>query len=150
MKKISLSIILLMLSIVTFAQVDIKKLYDQAGMAEEMQLWDDAIMLYKKIIVYAPDSSAAYYRLGEAYASKGQDVENSENAIKFFRKYQELDPQGAEMNNVQTIINRLEFISMKSEQYDAKIEALQGRWVTTDWRTNADHRSWAIINIREA
>ena len=70
MKKISLSIILLMLSIVTFAQVDIKKLYDQAGMAEEMQLWDDAIMLYKKIIVYAPDSPAAYYRLGEAYASK--------------------------------------------------------------------------------
>lgn len=150
MKKISLSIILLMLSIVTFAQVDIKKLYDQAGMAEEMQLWDDAIMLYKKIIVYAPDSPTAYYRLGEAYASKGQDVENSENAIKFFRKYQELDPQGAEMNNVQTIINRLEFIAMKSEQYDAKIEALQGRWVTTDWRTNADHRSWAIIDIREA
>lgn len=150
MKKITLSIVLLMLSLGTFAQVDIKKLYDQAGMAEEMQLWDDAIMLYKKIIVYAPDSPAAYYRLGEAYASKGQDVENSENAIKFFRKYQELDPQGAEMNNVQTIINRLEFISMKSEQYDAKIEALQGRWVTTDWRTNADHRSWAIINIREA
>lgn len=48
MKKITLSIVLLMLSLGTFAQVDIKKLYDQAGMAEEMQLWDDAIMLYKK------------------------------------------------------------------------------------------------------
>ncbi len=150
MKKINLSIVLLFLSVCTFAQIDIKKLYDQAGMAEEMELWDDAIKLYKKIIVYAPDSPAAYYRLGEAYASKGQDVENSENAIKFFRKYQELDPQGAEMNNVQTIINRLEFVAMKSEQYDAKIEALQGRWVTTDWRTNDNHRSWAIIDIKEA
>lgn len=149
MKKIILFSIILFACFSSYAQSDVKKLYDYAQMAVDMNNTDDAIHYYEQIISLSPDDPRAYYELGCVYSSIKNDSDAAEKAIVCFKKYQLLDPYGAEANDIQTVVNRLEYAAGKIRQFDETIAGLQGRWATTDWRNDPYGNSWIILDFAE-
>jgi len=130
-------------------QASITKLYNQAQVAETMGNLDDAIELYGKILKIDPQFARGYLALGNVYVKKGQDVNSLQNAILNFTEYLRLNPNAENSEDVQTSLDKLEYILEKSEQRESNHELLLGRWASTDGKYDKYGRSLFILDIKE-
>jgi len=151
MKKSFYFIVFLSLSLSLQAQNEnITKMLDQAQMAVTMGYLDDAIDLYGKILQNNPQYAECYLELGNIYVKKGQDDVNAvQNAILNFQKYLELKPKAQNASDVQSSINKLEYVLKKAVQKQDNREFLQGRWASADARNNPNNNSLFILDFKE-
>jgi tetratricopeptide (TPR) repeat protein len=130
-------------------QMDIVKLYNQAQIAGEMGYLDDAIAKYKQILEINPNFAKGYLELGNIYLKKGQDVNSLENAIRYYTEYLRINPDAEDAAAVKASLDKLEFVLEKSSQKEVAKEFLQGRWASTDGKTNKYGTSALILDIQE-
>jgi len=89
MKKLSIIIGLLFLSISTFAQLsEQQKIIEQANQAYSSTDYENAISLYESVISAGYESSALYFNLGNAYFKEN----NIPAAILYYEKARKMDP----------------------------------------------------------
>jgi len=150
MKSIIYTIMFLSFSLSLYAQQeDIVKLYHQMQIATEMKNWDDAIALGKKVLSKNPQFAECYLDLGNIYLKKGQDINSLQNAITNFQEYLRLKPNAENATDVNTTLDKLEYVLEKAEQREDNRELLLGRWASTDGKSDQYNRSLFILDIKE-
>ena len=144
--------ILICFSITTLslqAQVDVEKLYNQAQMAVEMGYLDDAIDMYLQILKSNPKFAKGYLELGNIYLKKGENSNSIKNAISYFSQYLQVNPNAEDKETVKTTLDKLEYAWKKISQKEDNREFLQGRWASTDGKTEEYKQSSFILDMEE-
>ncbi|MDR0874098.1 MAG: tetratricopeptide repeat protein [Prevotellaceae bacterium] len=154
MKKLILLLSFTTLALSSYAQENnqdeetrrIMKMYNQAGMAMKMNNIDDAISRYEEIIRLAPDFPDTYMMLGDAYAKKTGDVSAVEKAIKAYQQYLQLNPQAENADEVQAVIDQMEYLFGTLHKKEEARANLIGRWASN---IDSDAPCLFILNIQE-
>lgn len=112
------------------------KKYVDRGMAvietaESLEDFNEAIIEFEKAKTYAPNWEDIYYNLGFVY----DKTEKYEEAIKNLRQYLKLVPDAEDADEVESMLNKIEYKNEKAAEKQNRYKDLLGIWDRYDSAT---------------
>ena len=93
--------------------------------------FEDALSEYKKALNLAPQYPELYKAIGDVHEKLGSTTNLSE-AIIYFNRYLELDPNAEDSRTIQDKVYALQYRQEKSAKQDYILDDLSGTWVAID------------------
>lgn len=121
-----------------------KKHFDRgsaaAENAESLEDFNEAINEFESARLYAPEWADIHYNLGILY----DKIEKYQEAIIYLRYYLSLEPNADDADEVQTMINKIEYKMEKAADKQNMYERLIGTWDRYDPETGEKLNSYTF------
>lgn len=146
MKKIILSVIVVIFSITIYAQKneEFNRHLTYAETAFKMGNYKDAIEEYEEVVKLNPNYADAWYNLAIICSEKLHTIDYLKKAIEYYKKYAALVP--AEKAVTEEKIFALEYRVKKGAQSEKHLESVLGFWKTTSYNPKTGQPD-AIIEV---
>jgi tetratricopeptide (TPR) repeat protein len=119
----------------TYAQQEVHEALRQyihnAQTAYERGEYPDALKAYQEALKLVPDFPELYKAIGDVYEKLGT-VADLKAAIEHYKRYIELAPDAADVQQIKEKIADLEYWAVEQEKRDRILDDLSGEWVAMD------------------